>query len=156
MKRYFLLPILFAVILSLSACGEPPTVQSDFSSAFTASRDNIDYTGTVVKDGTSLTVTLSEPCTVDGMAFCWDDDALSIRYAGHSANANADYLPADSIPAALHYSLAYLPQASYTETANGTDHFKLPTPYGDASLTAVDGVPTTLTDPLSETVFHFG
>ena len=155
MKRYMILPILFAVILSLSACGEPPTVQSDFSSSFTVSRGDIDYAGTIAKDGTELTVIFTEPYTVNGTAFCWDVETLSIRYAGHSTQANADYLPADSVPAVLHNALCYLPQAVYTETADGEDHFSLPTPCGDASLTAADGVPTSLTDPLSGTVYTF-
>lgn len=142
-------------MLLLSSCGEPPTVQSDFSASFTTHIDNTNYAGAVVKDHDSLTVTLSEPFTVSGMAFLWDGGSLSMRYAGHKTQANADYLPAESIPAALHNALAYLPQASYTETKNGEDYFTLPTPYGDAALTVRDGIPTSLTDPNCGIAFHF-
>ena len=155
MKRFLSLGILFVMILLLSACGEPPTVQSDFSASFTASRDDVGYAGTVTKSDASLTVIFSEPAAADGMEFCWENSALSIRYAGHSTQANADYLPSDSIPATLHNTLTYLSQAAYTGTENGEDRFTLPTPRGDAELTAENGVPTSLTDPNDGTFFYF-
>lgn len=155
MKRLIILPILFAVIFALSSCGEPPTVQSDFTASFTANYDDVDYAGTVTKNGDNLTVTFSAPYTVEGTAFCYEDGTLCIRYAGHSTQANADYLPANSVPAMLHNTLSYLSQASYTGTQDGKDHFSLPTPYGDASFTAQDGIPLSLTAPQSGTVFLF-
>lgn len=142
-------------MLFLSSCGEPPTVQSDFSASFTARYEDIDYAGAVTKEDDCLDVILSQPYTVSGMTFCWEGSALSVRYMDHSAGANADYLPADSVPAALHNALAYLPQAAYTGTENGEDRFTLPTPYGDAELTAQDGIPKSLTVPNSGTVFVF-
>ena len=154
MKRFFL-PMLCIPVLLLSSCGEPPTVQSDFSASFTARYKDTDYAGTLTKEGDHLAVTLYEPYAAEGMSFCWEDSALSVRYMGHSTKANADYLPADSIPAALHNTLAYLSQASYTGSENKEDRFTLPTPYGNAELTAQDGIPKSLTDPNSGTAFVF-
>ncbi|MBQ3329665.1 MAG: hypothetical protein IJG87_00635 [Ruminococcus sp.] len=155
MKKLFILPILLIPLFLLVSCGEPPTVQSDFTASFTADHNGSVYRGTVAKEGGGLVVSLSEPYTVSGMEFCWEDSALSVRCQGHCTNANADYLPADSLPASLHNALAYLPQASYLSTENGEDRFTLPTPYGDAALTARSGIPTSLADPNGSTVFYF-
>ena len=155
MKRLLCLFPLFILVLTLCACGEPPTVQSDFFARFTVQKDEISYAGTLQKKGSCMTLTMTEPYTVTGMSFCREDSALSIRYAGHSAEVTSDYLPADTVPTALYNSLSYLEQAAYTGTENGTDHFTLPTPYGDAKLTARDGMPTTLDDPYSGMTFYF-
>ena len=154
MKRIFLLFMTLPLFL-LSACGEPPTVESDCRLAFTAENAELPYAGTVEKNGDSLTVTLSEPYMVQDMAFTYEGDMLSINYGGHSTQSRADYLPTDSVPAMLYSTLSYLPQAAYSGTQDGADRFILPTPYGDAELTARDGIPVSLTVPKSALTFSF-
>ena len=154
MKRIFLLFMTLPLFL-LSACGEPPTVESDCRLAFTAENAELPYAGTVEKNGDTLTVTLSDPYTVQDMAFTYEGDMLSINYGGHSTQSRADYLPADSVPAMLYSTLSYLPQAAYSGTQDGADRFILPTPYGDTELTARDGIPVSLTVPKSALTFSF-
>nr|WP_316622859.1 hypothetical protein [uncultured Ruminococcus sp.] len=154
MKRIFLLFMTLPLFL-LSACGEPPTVESDCRLAFTAENAELPYAGTVEKNGDTLTVTMSEPYTVQDMAFTYEDSALSINYGGHSTQSSADYLPTDSVPAMLYSTLSYLPQAAYSGTQDGADRFILPTPYGDSELTARDGIPVSLTVPKSALTFSF-
>ena len=154
MKRIFLLFMTLPLFL-LSACGEPPTVESDCRLAFTAENAELPYAGTVEKNGDTLTVTLSEPYTVQDMAFTYEGDMLSINYGGHSTQSRADYLPTDSVPAMLYSTLSYLPQAAYSGTQDGADRFILPTPYGDSELTARDGIPVSLTVPKSALTFSF-
>lgn len=155
MKRLFLI-LLCMLMISLSACGEPPTMNSDFTSAFTAEYQGAEYAGTVSKEGDRLTITMNAPYTVQGIAFCYQGDELSIRCADHSTNANSEYLPDSGVPTVLHNTLAYLPQAVYISTESGADTFTLPTPYGDATLTAREGVPQSLTDPHSGIEVTFG
>ncbi|MBQ3266211.1 MAG: hypothetical protein IJH07_10595 [Ruminococcus sp.] len=155
MKKAIFLPILLILTLLLSSCGEPPTLQSDFSASFTTNSGGVNYAGIVEKDIGTLTVTLSQPYTVEGTSFCWKDSTLTIEYAGHAAEANADYLPADTVPSILHNTLAYLNQATYTSTENDEDRFNLPTPYGSAEITAKDGKLLTLSDPHTGTMFEF-
>lgn len=157
MKRIILmLPILLILTLALSACGKPPTVNSDFSSSFTAVYQGEDYEGTLRKDGDQLTIAMQAPYTVDGISFDYQGDTLSIRCADHSTIVSFDYLPDSSIPTVLYNTLAYLPQATYIATENDSDTFTLPTPYGDATLSAQDGVLRSLTDPHSGLEFTFG
>ena len=154
MKRIFLLFMTLPLFL-LSACGEPPKVESDCRLAFTAENAELPYAGTVEKNGDTMTVTLSEPYTVRDMAFTYEGDMLSINYGGHSTQSRADYLPTDSVPAMLYSTLSYLPQAAYSGTQDGADRFILPTPYGDTELTARDGIPVSLTVPKSALTFSF-
>ena len=154
MKRILLLFMTLPILL-LCACGDPPAVQSDCRLAFTAHNADIPCAGTVEKDGDTLTVTMSEPYTVQGMIFSYEGETLSIRYGGHSAQANADHLPADSIPGILYGTLSYLPQATYSGTQDDTDRFILPAPCGDCELTAQNGIPVSLTVPKSGLTFSF-
>lgn len=156
MKRILALSILFILMLTLSACSEPPTVNAEFTAPFSVQYNGIDYAGTVSNSGSSLTLSMTAPYTVQGMVFDYQDSTLSVRYADCAANANADYLPSDSIPSILHNNLAYLAQASYDSSQDGADSFTLPTPYGEAALTAKEGIPTSLTDPKSGIEFTFG
>ena len=154
MKRFLLL-ILLIPVLTLSSCGEPPTIRTDFSALFSANHTETDYAGTVAKDGDHLTITMTEPYTVKGMVFEYADTQLSIRKLGHSAEAKADYLPMESIPTALRNALLYLPQARCSGSENGCDHYTVDTPYGEAALTASDGYLTEITEPHSGITFHF-
>lgn len=150
MKRFFsILLIVLTLTLFLTSCGEPPTVNSDFLAVFTTTYQNEDYAGTIKKDGDHLTIAMTSPYTVQGLIFEYQGDALSIRRGDHSANSKTEYLPDNSIPAVLRNTLVYLPQATFSKTEDGADIFDLPTPYGDATVTALNGIPTTLTDPHS-------
>lgn len=154
MKRILLLFMTVPLFL-LSACGEPPTVESDCRLTFTVENTELSYAGEVEKSGDDLTVTLTEPYTVQGMTFSYESDSLSIRYGGHNTQAHPDYLPFESIPALLYNTLSYLPQAAYSSTQEDFDIFILPTPYGDSELTAKDGVPVTLNVPKSDLTVSF-
>ena len=147
MKKLLCIACSLIILASLTACGEPPTVNNDFSAAFSARCGDTDYAGTLTKDGDVLTIDMTEPYTVQGITFTYQGGKLSVGYAGHSAEATAGYLPGSCIPSSLHGTLPYLPQAEYTETADGTDHFTLPTPNGAAQLTADNGSLLSLTDP---------
>lgn len=155
MKRILSLIICLIPLLSLSACGEPPTVESNFTVSFTVSQDDTDYAGTLSRKDDSLNIQMSAPYTVKGMEYHYQDGELSLSYGGHSTKANCDYLPADSVPEVLFDTLTYLPQATFIESNGGEDSFNLPTPYGDASLTARDGIPTSLYEPYSGLEFSF-
>lgn len=154
MKRFLTL-LLLLPLLTLSSCGKPPALQTDFSASFTAQADELDCAGTVVKEGDRLTITINEPYTTKDMIFDYDDARLSVRYLGHSANAEADYLPANSVPASLRSALLYLTQANYTGSENGCDTYSVTTPYGEAALSAQDGYPTEITEPHSGITFRF-
>ena len=154
MKRLFCIILSACLILCLSACGEPPTVQTDFAAVFTAQNGGAEYAGTADMTGGCLTVTMTEPYTVQGVTFAYADGTLTIRRGGLSAEADADYLPGGPADA-LYGVLPYLSQAEYTGTQNGTDAFTVPTPRGAVSLSAVDGFPTALTDPNSGYTFTF-
>lgn len=155
MKRILSLSICLILLFSLSACGEPPTVESNFTVSFTVSRNDTDYAGTLIREEGVLNIQMSEPYTVKGMAYCYQDGELSLSYGGLSTKSSCDYLPDDSIPGALFESLAYLSQATYTESSDGEDSFSLPTPYGNATLTAKDGIPTSLYGLRSKLEFSF-
>ena len=156
MKR-FLTVLLSTIIFTfpLSACGEPPKVNSDLTAAFTTEYLGADYSGTLNKNGDHMTITMNAPNTARGLVFDYRGDTLSINLGVHSTEADTEYLPYNCIPSVLHNSLAYLPQAAYSGTEDGSDIFALPTPYGNATLTAQNGVPLSLTDPHSGMEFTF-
>ena len=155
MKRILSAALLLFPIL-LSACSkEPPSLSTDFTGSFSVTQDEICYQGDIALDDTGLVVTMTEPYTVSGVGFRYDDEGLSIEYAGHKTTANCDYIPPSAIPQALHNALAYLPQAAYCSTENGADVFTLPTPYGDVAVTAKDGTPITLSDSKNGLEFTF-
>ena len=144
------------LLLTLTACGEPPTVCSDFSGDFTVRYGDTDCRGKLDKNGGELSIVMTGPCTVEGMTFTYRESSLSVGFGGHSAETTADYLPSCSIPSCLHSALPYLPQAEYIETADGEDRFSLPTPSGSAVITASDGIIKTLTVPQNGLEFRFG
>lgn len=148
--------LLLLLILSLTACQkEPPTVQDSFDLAFTVTQDETDYAGTLnLGDGT-MKITMTAPYTIEGTAFTYENGELTIGCGSLGTKANCDYLPAESIPTSLYDALTYLAQAVYTESQDGSDSFSLPTPYGDAVLTAENGLPTSLQIPQSDLFFHF-
>ncbi len=156
MKRIILL--LSAVLLSvvLCSCGEPPTLNTDFSTDFSVTQDDVGYQGTLAVADGALSVDMTAPYTVAGLRFGYDENGLTIGCGGLETVANSDYIPPSSVPAILHNTLAYLPQATYTESSDSGDSFSLPTPYGEAQITAVDGVPKELYDPHSGLTFTFG
>ena len=154
MKRFFFM-ILTVLLLTLPSCSQPTAIKTDFSASFTAACDDRDYAGTVAKDGDHLTVTVSEPYTVQGMVFDYTDTQLSIRDRGHSTETEADYLPKSSVPSALRDSLLYLSQASYTGSESGCDYYAVDTPWGEALITADEGMIITVTEPHSGITFYF-
>ncbi len=156
MKKAIILSAALLLII-LSACGKAPQAKSDFSVAFTAEHqdDDTKYTGTLTKSGDRIHITLSEPYTIKGMTFDYQDSELSIERNGHNAITNCRYLPADSLPSTLHNILAELTHAAYTKSENGEDLYTIPTPYGEAELSASDGIPTALTAPESRWKFLF-
>ena len=155
MKRILSLTLCLFMLLCLSACGEPPTVENNFIVSFTVSQGDTDYAGTLTREDGVLNIQINEPYAVKGMAYRFEDGELSIDYGTHSAKASCDYLPANSIPTALFESLTYLPQATYSESNDGEDFFNLPTPYGNATLAARDGIPTSLSGLRSKLEFSF-
>ena len=155
MKRRLLLMMVILLILTLAACGEPPTVNSDFSGSFTVRYGNADYNGTLTKDGGALTIVMTAPYTVEGMTFTYQGDALRIGYRGHETETTAGYLAEACIPSYLHNTLPYLPQAEYVDTTDGVDRFTLPTPSGSAAVTASSGTLKSLTVAPNGLAFRF-
>ena len=155
MKRIIFLLLVSVLLITLTACGSTPTLKTDFSALFSVNSGDTDYAGAVNKDGDHLTITMKEPYTIAGMVFDYSDSGLSILSKGHSTNADTDYLPDNSVPAALRNALLYLPQASYNGSQNGTASYTVTTPYGDAGLSAEDGYPTKITEPHSGLSFKF-
>ena len=155
MKRIIIILLVSVLLLTLTACGSPPELKSDFSAMFSTQCDDLNYAGALNKNGDHLTITMKEPYTIAGMVFDYSDSGLSIQSNGHSANADSDYLPDSSVPAALRNALLYLPQASYNGSQNGTASYTVTTPYGDAGLSAEDGYPTEITEPHSGLSFRF-
>ena len=155
MKRILFLLTATVLIITLTACGSPPALKSDFSAMFSTQCGDLDYAGALNKSGDHLTITMKEPYTIAGMVFDYSDSGLSIKNGGHRTIADSDYLPDSSVPAALHNALLYLPQASYSGSPNGRDSYTVTTPYGDAEMTATDGYPTKITEPHSGLSFQF-
>lgn len=148
--------LLLLPILSLTACQkEPPTVQDSFDLTFTVKQDDTDYAGTLTLGDGIMNITMTDPYTIEGMAFTYENGELTIGRGSLGTKANCDYLPAESIPASLYDALTYLSQAVYTESTDGSDSFTLPTPYGNAVLTAENGLPTSLQVPQSDLLFQF-
>ena len=155
MKKLILLLSAACIALCLSSCGEPPSVATVFDADFTVSRSGEDYSGRLSLTGESLTVAMTAPFTVEGMSFDYTDEGLTISRGGLSASANSDYIPAAAIPSVLHDTLTYIGQAAYIGSDGGEDSFTLPTPYGEATLTARDGDPVRLADDYSGLTFEF-
>ena len=154
MKRFFLLMTALLLMLTLSACGEPPTLNTDVAADFSVRYGDADYTGTLTKNADALTVALTAPYTVKGMTFTYRDGNLHLGYLKHSAEVAAGYLPEGGIVSRILHTLPYLPQAEYVETENGVDRFTVPTPSGSARVTAINGDIQTLTVP-GGIAFHF-
>ena len=155
MKRIIILILTTILLLTLASCGSPPTLKTDFSAMFSAQCGDTIYAGTLNKNGDRLTITMKEPYPIAGMVFDYSDGGLSIKSRGHSTNADADYLPANSVPASLRNALLYLPQAGFTGSQGDCDHYAVTTPYGESAMTATDGYPTEITDPHSGICFKF-
>ena len=155
MKRYLCMAILLIMTISLTSCSEAPQVDADFSATFAAKIDEAEYAGDITADESGLSITMTQPYTVQGMRFDYYGGALSVDYGGHSVRADTGYLPCESVASALHETLAYLNQAEYRETKDGEDSFTLPTPHGSVALTAKDGALQTMTVPEYRMTFTF-
>ncbi len=155
MKRTVCILLLLPILLLTACKSEPPAISETFRLNFTVSQGDVDYEGIVDRSDDTLTVAMTSPYTVEDTVFRYDDDGLSVCYGTHSARANCDYLPYKSIPTVLYNASVYLSQASFVEKIDGEDHYTLPTPHGDAQLTAADGIPAELYDPNSGLTFHF-
>lgn len=155
MKKFGIILSALLLLLTLASCGSPPALKTDFSALFSVQSGDTDYAGALNKNGDHLTITMKEPYTISGMVFDYSDTGLSIKSEGHSTNADIDYLPDSSVPAALRNALLYLSQASYNGSQNGTDSYAVTTPYGEATMTACDGYPTGITEPHSDLHFKF-
>ena len=154
MKRIIALLFAFVLVCCTSACGEPPKAPTEFSAVYRICRDDIDCRGTVTVGEDGIKVTVSSPGSAKGLSFDYTAEGLTVRYAGHGTQINADYIPSDAVPSQLYRALAYLPQASYLGTENGEERFSLPSPGRNAELRVRDGVPTALVYP-DGTEFEF-
>lgn len=148
MKRILSLSALICILLSLSACSsEPPSLADAFGADFSTVLGDTEYHGRLSSDNDSLTLLMTAPYTVEGMSFEYTDDGLSIGKGGMNTEINCDYIPSAALPSMLHNALAYLDSSSYKGNDNGEDIYTLPTPYGDAEIRALNGLPRMLTLP---------
>lgn len=155
MKRYFCLAILLIMTISLTSCSEAPRVDTGFSAAFATMIGEEEYTGALTVNENNLSITMTQPYTVQGMRFDYHGGALSVGCGGHSVRADTGYLPCESVPSALHETLVYLSQAEYQGSDSSADRFLLPTPHGSADLTAKDGALQAMTIPEYRMEFTF-
>ncbi len=156
MKRIIVLFITLISVLCLSSCkAEPPGPDSAFISDFSVTDGDMDYSGSVELNESGMTISLNEPYTVSGMSFTYNVDGMSISRGGLSAKANSDYIPSRAVPSVLHDALSYLSQAEYQSTEDGEDIYTLPTPYGEAELTAENGRIRSMKVPYAALEFDF-
>lgn len=156
MKRllFFFLGIMIPMT-ALSACGEPPELNTDFTAEFSAVHNGTEYCGRLSAGRGRLSILMTAPYTVSGLGFDYDGSRLNMSLGGLNAAVNSGYLPSAAVPEALHNTLAYLDQAAYSGTEDSQDVYTLPSPYGDAKLTAVNGYPLSLYDPHTGMTFCF-
>ena len=146
MKRILSLTAVILILLSLSACSaKPPELAEAFEADFSALLGDAEYRGRLTADKDSLTILMTVPYTVEGMSFEYTDEGLSIGRGGMNTEVNCDYIPSTALPSRLHNALAYLGSASYSDSRDGEDIYTLPTPYGDAGITAKNGLPLKIT-----------
>lgn len=148
MKRILSMTALICILLSLSACSaEPPGLADAFDADFSTVLSDTEYRGRLTADNDSLTLLMTAPYTVEGMSFEYTDDGLSIGKNGMKTEINCDYIPSAALPSMLHNALNYLDSASYKGSEDGDDIYTMPTPYGDAEIRAINGLPQMLTLP---------
>ena len=148
MKRILSLTAAICIMLSLSACSaKPPALAEAFEADFSAVLGDTEYRGRLTADKASVTLLMTAPYTVEGMSFEYTDEGLSIGRGGMNTEVNCDYIPSTALPSRLHNALAYLESASYAGSRDGGDVYTLPTPYGDAEITADNGLPQKMSLP---------
>ena len=149
MKRFI---ILLAVLpCCLVGCSkEPPTLNDSFTVGFRTAYNDLDLSGELKHDFEGTSITLNEPYTVDGLCFDYAEEQLCVGYSSFETRAGSDYLPEGSLPSRVYDALLYLSQAQYTGSENDVDTFTVPTPQGEATITAAEGIPTGMTLPKSE------
>ena len=149
MKRSVCIIASAFVMLGLGACGEAPGVADSFSADFTANVNDTDCAGRITVSGGETLITLTAPRAAEGMSFDYSAEGLSIGFAGMKTLTAADLIPPKALPSVLNETLTYLDGATYRESGENGDVFALPTPYGEALITARGGLPVSLSDPYS-------
>lgn len=151
----------FRITLTALAClligcsAEPPAAPAAFSANVSVDGAEPPCGGTVEVTEDIVRFTVSEPSTAAGLCYTFTGGELRTSFGDHSAVAPHDYLPAGSVPEALYQCLSYLDTAEYLKTEEGNDTYALSTPYGQATLTVRDGVPTALTAEFAPYTFRF-
>ncbi len=140
--------LLTILLFSLTGCSkEPPTISDSFTVGLQAEYNQLGLSGVLTHNANGTQITFTEPYTLSGLRFGYADEELTIGFTGHETHADSGYLPEAALPSRLYTTLLYLSQAQYTDSKDGTDAFAIPTPSGEAVLTAKEGIPTLLTLP---------
>lgn len=148
MKRILSLTVVICILLSLSACSAKPQALAEaFEADFSCVLGDTEYRGRLTADKASVTLRMTAPYTVEGMSFEYTDEGLSVGRGSMKTEVNCDYIPSNALPSRLHNALAYLESASYAGSEDGGDIYTLPTPYGDAEITAENGLPLKMNLP---------
>ena len=153
----FITAILLLSALFLTSCGKAPAVADDFTVAFVAENtdSNLTYEGILSKSADSVSIAMTAPYAVKNTSFTYEEDDLRISLDGLRTEADSHYLPQDSMPSVLYRDISTLSHASYTGSDGKEDRYAIALPQGDAALTAVNGIPTSLSDPATGWEFTF-
>ncbi len=145
MKRIISLLSACMLLFCLTACGSAHRLDSSYKGRVEFTDGSLSCTGDLTADGDTLTLSITSPENLSGISYEYRGGELHTTLNGLECVIPADGLPASAIPTLLHELFARSDEAEYQCTDDGADTFLLHTDAGDMTVTAKDGVPSSLT-----------
>lgn len=145
MKRTVSLLSAFMLLFCQTACGSGHSLDPSYSGHIEFTDGSLSCTGDLTADGDTLTLSIASPENLSGICYEYRGGELHTTLNGLECVLPAEGLPASAIPTLLHELFSRSGEAQYQSTDDGVDTFLLHTDAGDMTVTAVDGVPASLT-----------
>lgn len=146
MKRTAIL-LLTLLLCCCAGCRAEPPLHDSFTADFQTTYNGPQWQGTLTRTADGVDMTFFDPYTVSGLRVTYAGDRMQICCGDLTADAGSDLLSEASLPCLLYTTLLYLNQAQYTGDRDGEDHYTVPTPNGEAEITARDGIPASIILP---------
>lgn len=140
MKRVIMTAAAAILLLMTTACGKSAhNLDGSYEGEVQATDGKMNYIAYAVSDGEDVTVTLSVPESVAGLAYEFRGDELHTRLDGLDCITASDSLPPASFVSLLNEVFTKADGAEYTKTVDGIDNYTLDTRGGTAVIEAKDG-----------------
>jgi hypothetical protein len=145
MKRFLLLLLSLALLLSLGSCAPPKPALKDSFDIPVQIAGTLDCAAELHREPDRITLTLASPPSLAGLSYTCSPDETTASYNGLRCITGGGTLPDTALPQLLYTVLTEMENAAFLRSEEDGDVYQL---YG-ATVTISGGVPVQIdvTDP---------